>query len=1629
MAESFVTDADSAILPDVLNLALKDKAIEKTDTGELPSTFSNYLNQIVRFATGDDTNWCQPEFLLNRAATSWAIGAKRAPGQSIVELSVKTIGGGKRPRLILDIVSEDKPFIVDSISALLADAGKPVSFFANTVVDIYRDKNGVRLPDASGIPSRESYIHAEMDPPVSEDEITILREEIDTVLLDVNEAVCDWEPMRARLAACFARMERSRIPGIESEEQKEAITFLKWLWDNRFVFLGVRSYRVDGKGDNLVFTHEPENDLGVLRDPNRRVLKATFEGDGRLSEPVSDFLNSNEPIIIAKGNAKSNVHRRAYMDYVGVKVYGIDGQVVGEERFLGLMGSDAYNHPATQIPLIRAKVEGVITGTGFNLGGHNEKALVNILETFPRDELFQIDEDQLRETGLGILRLYKRPRVELFLRRDRFDRFISAIVFVPRDYFSSDTRRQIGSHLAKTYEGSVASFTPFFGDAALVRVHFIIDIDKNAPLGPSVSDLTDDINHICADWNDGLRDAIVHADTDNNVSHLFRKYENAFSEGYKEKNSISGALDDIEAIEALSQKDTVVRVFRCRDDSHEVVRIKIYRRDSFLALSDIIPTIDALGLNLIQETTQEIRLPDGTAHWIHDFCTTHKNLADIDVEKGRGCVEDLILAVLAGRAEDDGFNALALSAQINWREAAFLRTCAKYLIQAGISYSQPYMEECLASNPQIAGELIALMHARFNPNGPGNSDQRRLEFETATARVIDALDDVQSLDQDRIIRRFVNLISATTRTNFFQTNEGGTSKPYISIKIDSKRINDLPQPHPFREIFVSGPRVDGVHLRFGAVARGGLRWSDRREDFRTEVLGLVKAQRVKNAVIVPNGSKGGFYPKQLPINGDRNEIYEEGRESYKVFIRGLLDLTDNIVGDKTISPADSVIWDEPDPYLVVAADKGTAQFSDTANEISQSYGFWLGDAFASGGSAGYDHKAMGITARGAWVAVQRHFREAGKDIQAEPFTVCGVGDMSGDVFGNGMLLSEQIRLIAAFDHRDIFIDPDPEPATSFAERKRLFGLKRSSWADYDKKKISKGGAVISRSAKSAKISEQAAAALGIEPGSITPNELIKAILRARAELFWLGGIGTYFKSSKEENINVGDRANDGVRINIDEARFSVIGEGANLGLTQKARIDFAANGGRINTDAIDNSAGVDSSDHEVNIKILLTSAIENSEIEADNRNALLAAMTDDVADHVLRHNYEQTRALSVMESNAPRDLDLHARFMATLERQDRLDRAIEFLPDTDALNERRGLGHGLYRPELSVLLAYGKLWLFDELSASTAPDDRAFETELFQYFPDELARFPRAICEHQLRREIIATRLSNEVVDVFGINVLQQTVEGAGYPLPTLTLAYEASRRIFGLGAYVSAIDALDNKTPSTIQTDLYRQTTDLLKCHVFKILGDRSNMDLLETNGIEALVAKYSTAVEEVQLAIPDIIPTADKEDFVARRDALQRDIKDETLAQTAARLPFLEHALDIVDLAAEAGWSNSAAGSAYFAANHLLRIDAITARAVSDPPSDHFDRIAMRQVVDVFATRQRQAAAAFIRYIGSEPKQPGPAWIEKRSAQWVESFAPAFKAYERAIGDLDIAGPVSLGKFTLAADKMDEMINAAQE
>lgn len=1621
---------DERIIRSVLKTARTEDPALFDKSGAPDATFADFIRQTVHYATGDTDYRNDIKALYRQAKMAWTASQTRKPGEDLVIVRADDAKGDwRQARVILEVVTDDKPFLVDSITGALSEMGKNVSFFLNAVIDSYRDENGVRKPYGEGRLVREAVIHAEMDPAVDDSELPAIEREIRAVLADVGLAVEDWEPMRARLASCIAALERGRPVGVDREELQESVAFLKWLWDNRFAFLGARRFLYAKTDKGETWESDPEGDLGILRDPTRRVIR-THLGDGKgPGAAVKAFLESSEPLIVAKANAKSIVHRRAYMDYIGVKIYNAEGQPIGEERFVGLFTADAYNRPATDIPLLRRKISLVVERASFVQGGHNEKALVNILETFPRDELFQVNVDDLIQTGLGILRLYKRPRTKLFLRRDRFNRFVSAIVYVPRDRYNSSVREEVGEILRSTFNGRISAYYPSFNDGPLARVHYIIGLDPGAPKGPPVEEIEARIAAAVRTWADDLKEALRKLFHGAPPPGVFATYERAFSGGYMELNDADQALADIQKIETLSDETPfALRAYRRPGDDDSKLRLKIYRRDEPIALSDFIPILENLGMDVLHEDEHPVR-PNARSgasktYWIHDFCMRVRVVDTVDFDAVRTIFEETCAAVLRGETEDDLFNALVVAGGLNWREAAVLRACAKYNAQARFPFSLEYMAQTLHSHPQITKLLNKYFHARLHPHAHPDASAREREEQRIRDEIYAKLDDVASLDEDRIIRRFANLITVISRTNYYQKTAKGESKPYLSFKIISSELDELPDPKPYAEIFVSSPRVDGVHLRFGPVARGGLRWSDRREDFRTEVLGLVKAQQVKNTVIVPVGAKGGFYPKQLPKDGDREAVFAEGKEAYKQFISGLLDVTDNIVKGEIKPPQNVVRRDGDDPYLVVAADKGTATFSDTANEIAKSYGFWLGDAFASGGSAGYDHKAMGITARGAWEAVKRHFREMGVDIQKEPFKVIGIGDMSGDVFGNGMLLSRQIKLIAAFDHRDIFIDPNPDPETSYRERERLFKLPRSSWQDYDKELISAGGGVFSRSQKSIPLSAEMRRILKMDAAQASPNDIIRAILRAETDLFWMGGIGTYYRASFEENWRVGDRANDHIRVPVTEAGAKVIGEGGNLGLTQEARIEFADRGGRINTDAVDNSAGVDSSDHEVNIKILLDSAIAAGALKESERNALLASMTDDVAAHVLVNNYDQTLAISLEHQSAPADLDAQGRFMLALEHEGRLNRAIENLPTVEQISELKVEGRGLARPEICVLLAYSKMWLFDAILESQIPDDRYFDHYVKSYFPEALQKFDTQMAEHRLRREIIATKLANRVANRGGLTFAFRVTESTGRKVSEVVKAYEIAEQVFGFEAIVDAINKLDNQVSADLQYALHKEAVTFLRRQIYWLVSAR-NMKRIEAAGsVSEVISRFKPGMETLKPQLLSTVPASVEAQVKRRAKTWQSAGAPEQIAREVALMEPMTFAPDVIDISLERGWSTSVVSRLYFKIGAELGFDELRSAATESDQKEHFDRLAIRKLVEDLQRHQRTLAESVLDFADGRPQdEPDAAWAEELFAAWIEANAEAVGRVEQIMDSMELKTGVSVGKLALASRQFREL------
>ena len=1443
-------------------------------------------------------------------------------------------------------------------------------------------------------------------------------EGVKATLSDVRAAVEDFPKMLELLAVTTTELQASGKVG------EEEVEFLQWIRAH-FVFLGARVYEYprlkNGEYRAEEPLYQPKDGLGVLRDPERTVLRRASE-PAVLMAAVKDRIVRDPALTIAKSNVRSRVHRRAYMDYVGIKRYGADGRPTGEVRFVGLFTAEAYDEPASFVPLIRRKVARVMQRVGAAKGSYSEKRLKNIVDNYPRDELFQIAEDDLLATAQGILHLADRPRVKLFERRDPFDRFVSVLLYVPRDRYDSDLRKRAGEILTAAYGGRLSAYYPSFDDSPLARVHFIIGLNPGDRREPDLRKAEAEITEAARTWEDRF-DAAVRASgrEPDAVSDLVARYRDAFPAGYRDRFGAAEALEDVAVIDGFtSDQQICVRAYRAAADGPLHFRFKLYRRIIPAALADVLPILENMGLKALAEAGFAITAEGRDAVWVHDFEIEDPRGADLVFAEIKDAFEDAVVAVWTGRTENDGFNRLVMELSVPWRDVALMRALARYRQQSGLDPSQRVQEEALSNHPGVSRLILDLFRIKFDPAIAADVDQRREQAAAVMEQVVEALQMVESLDDDRVLRRLALLVGAVQRTNFYQRTPEGAVKSYISFKVASGSLADLPAPKPYREIYVWSTQVEGVHLRFGPVARGGLRWSDRRDDFRTEVLGLVKAQQVKNAVIVPVGSKGGFYPKQLP-KGPPDAVRAEAIAAYKVFLSGLLDITDNLdAKGKVIRPTGVVAHDGDDPYLVVAADKGTATFSDIANGVAESYGFWLGDAFASGGSVGYDHKVMGITARGAWEAVKRHFREMGKDIQSEPFTVVGCGDMSGDVFGNGMLLSRFIRLQAAFDHRDIFIDPDPDHEKSYAERERMFALPRSSWQDYDKKKISKGGGVFSRSAKSIPLSPQIRALLGTEAEALAPTEVINLILKAPAELLYLGGIGTYVKARTESNLEVGDKANDAVRVNGDDLRVQVVGEGANLGLTQAGRIEFAMKGGRVETDAIDNSAGVDSSDHEVNIKITTGILERQGKLTRAARNKLLPQMTDDVAAHVLVHNYDQTLALSLLELDTVGELAPHARFMTELEQAGRLDRAVEGLPDALEIAERTKAGKGLYRPEMAVLLAYGKLELKREIVASRATEDPYFEGRLEAYFPKGLRKYKDAIHSHRLRPDIIATVIANDMINRCGPSFPSRTMTSAGCDVVALTAGYEAAKQALGFEALWDQVEALDLKIPSAGQMALFRRLVSGLRGATFW-LARRSGREGLT---VAELTERYAPGFKALHGLLPEILPKAERAQVDTHVTRLIEAGAPVKMAEAAAVLGPLANAVDLVDLAEASSWSLPNVARLYYATGAAFAFDRVRAAAGEFRAGDIFERTALRRLIEDLLSEQTQLTRSIMAFAGGA--QAGDDAVSAKSAvtAWAALRPDLALAATRTVEEIETGGGGwTFAKLTIANAALREL------
>ncbi|GEO80085.1 NAD-glutamate dehydrogenase [Pararhodospirillum oryzae] len=1543
-----------------------------------------FLRQTLEGHPIEDLGGYDAERVFGQIVSLWTFVRQRPPGQALVRAFSPTLEehGWHCDQAVIELALDDMPFLVDSVRAELARLNLGVRLVLHPVLRVARDGHGVveALGDDAADAHPESIMHLHVLARADPERLAAAEEGVRAVLAQVQAAVHDWALMRAR---CLALASDAPTPA-------EA-AFLTWLAANHFTFLGVHRHALAPDAES------PSDEAGLLGIAR---LAADNPENG-----LGFSIDDGPSLLLTKGLTPARIHRPVPMDVVVVR------RDAAVWVFLGLFTADVYTDSPRGIPVVNDKIAAAITATGRRPGTHDGRKLLAILETLPREELFQADIETLAAIALGVLRLQEQPRPALFLRPDPFGRFVSCLVFLPRDRHDTALRREVQGILEQALDGTALSFSTQVSDAPLARFHLTVRVRPGARPLPDARAIEARIADAARAWPDALAEALVSAHGEERGLARAARFADAFPAGYRERFGAQQAVADIARIEAAldpAGPGFAMALYRALEDAPHEVRFKIVRPGQPLPLSDIVPLLENLGLRVIGEMPFDVRLNGGGGGgdrvWLHDVMLSQPQGRPLDVGQVRGPFQDCFARLLKGEVENDRFNRLVTLAGLTWREVVILRAYARFLRQTTFPFGLATLADALAAHPALARALIDLFRVRFDPE---RADDRDGAQKAARAEIENALDAVDNPDEDRVLRTILTTMLATVRTNAWQVDDAGEPGPVLALKFDSAALDHLPEPRPWREIFVYSPRVEAVHLRGGPVARGGIRWSDRREDFRTEILGLMKAQRVKNAVIVPVGAKGGFVVRRPPAEGGRDAQQAEGVACYSLFIRALLDLTDTLNGAEVVPPPRVVRHDGDDPYLVVAADKGTATFSDIANRLALEAGFWLGDAFASGGSNGYDHKAMGITARGAWVAVRRHFREAGHDIQTTPTTVIGVGDMSGDVFGNGMLLSRQLKLIGAFNHLHVFVDPDPDPEQSWAERERLFRLPRSSWGDYNPKFLSPGGAVFSRHAKRLDPSPEIRARFELPPGPISPEALIRALLGASVDLLWFGGIGTFIKAHDEPNALVGDRANDAVRLNGRSIRAKVVGEGANLGITQRGRIELALAGVRLNTDAIDNAAGVDCSDHEVNIKILLGSLVAAGEMTDRQRNTLLAEMTDEVGALVLRHNVLQTQAISLTIAGGPEDLDAQVRLMRALERAGRLDRALESLPDDEAVQKRLAEGRGLTRPEGAVLLSYAKIWLFDQLMASDLPDDPFLEGEAIRYFPEVLGRrFPDAVRGHPLRREIISTVATNSLLNRAGGIFVSQMTDRTGHDPVDVTRAYLVSRDGYDARALWDAIEALDGQVPAAVQLDMLRAVNRLLAHGTVWLLRHAEwPLDLAGAG------AALDHTVGVLRDGLPALLPSETLAPLIQRAGALEAQGVPSALAFDIAALDVLAAANDIARVARVRALAVEPVARLYFAVGMAFDIEWLRARARDLDRGSPWTRLAVAASIEDLEVQQRLLTQGVLECAGSadDPEAALACW-RGRHARLVERTG-------QVLQDLRAAASVDLAMLTVAA------------
>jgi glutamate dehydrogenase len=1455
----------------------------------------------------------------------------------------------------------------------------------------------------------EALLFFEISRQASVEDTAELQETLVAILQEVTIVVQDFQPMLERLrevAECVA--ETDCVP---PDSRSEAIEFLRWLAAEHMIMLGYEYLAVAPGASSAVITVRRERSLGLLRHLETRGVR-DLEAD--LARLAREELVHHQ-LSFSKSGKRSRVHRVAYPDYVEVRDFDAQGQLIGQHRFLGLYTSTVYSMDPELVPILRRKVEHVLTLSDLHWSDHESRELVRVLDSFPRDELFQAGTQELCATVNAVNRIQERRQTRVFVRKDVHGKFVNCLVYVPRDNYNTEQRCKIEAILNSAFNARELEFTAFYSESILVRCYFVLRVDTAIPIEFDVAELEASIVQAMLAWPDRLRLLLISEFGAEQGEMLVRDLATGFPPGYRDDFDPQVAVSDIRYMQSLMRGRQLAMNFYRHGEGEDSLRLRLYHRQESLPLSDVLPILENLGLRVVTERPYAIRNRDGQLFWVQEFSLIYSLSIDIDMDEVKDEFEDAFARIWSGEAENDCFNKLLIGTKLNWREIALLRAYARYLRQLNFPYSVEYVAETMANHLNIAAAIVELFLTRFSPQFDGDDSFREERELVIEKRILDALEQVMNLGQDRIIRQFVRVVKATQRTNFFQLGANGALKPYFSFKLRPSEIPDVPQPVPLYEIFVYSPRVEGVHLRGGKVARGGLRWSDRQEDFRTEVLGLVKAQQVKNAVIVPVGAKGGFVARQLQPGMSRSEIQEEGIACYQLFIRALLDITDNRTEAGIIRQPQVLAKDDEDPYLVVAADKGTASFSDIANGIAAEYKFWLGDAFASGGSAGYDHKKMGITARGAWVCVQRHFREIGIDIQTTDFSVVGIGDMAGDVFGNGMLLSPHISLVAAFNHQHIFIDPQPDTQSSFTERARLFALPRSGWSDYRRELISEGGGIFERSAKSIQLTPQIRQRFDIEETHVTPSELISYLLRARIDLLWNGGIGTYVKSSDESHTDVGDKANDVLRIDGADLRCRVVGEGGNLGLTQLGRVEYCLAGGRCNTDFIDNAGGVDCSDHEVNIKILLDSVVARGELTPQDRNALLVEMTDSVSELVLKGNYRQAQAISLVEYQAEARSIEYQRFIKEYSDAGRLDRALEFIPGDDELVERRAQGKTLTRPELSVLVSYSKAALKEQLIESELQRDDCFASALHQAFPPRLIElYPADVQEHRLRREIVATQIANDMVNRMGLNFILRQQKATGASVADVACVYIAVMDMYKLPELWDRIENTNHTVTVGAQMDMILALVGLVKRATRWLLRNRRRE--LSPGQI---ITQFRAGVERLPVELPTLLRGRAAEHYESLCERYEDQGVDEELAEAVARTHYSYMALGIIEAASEAQAPLMDVAKLYFSMGEQLQLDWFAGQILATKVDTEWQALARDTYLADLEWQQRTLAMGALQHLGEDRN------LLHCMQNWEQQEAPLLQRWQLMLNELQAApGP----DFAMLAVANRELLDLAQ-